>query len=460
MNRSFDDEAWRTDEDDDAEEFVSESAEEEDDESSIEASGDEEESESDEEGFESGDEDDSRGEYSDEDAEGGEAFLDEEDQEDAEQYPLQREPADDEKEAKPKCSRRGFLACTLCGICLIVVGAAIALGLVMSEGQGTTVAPTFAPAALTPPPVKAAASTPTFVFPTFAPNYVAPTITTPAPTNSSAPTASISTSPTQSPTSRPTSSPSTSMAPTRAVPDVLSLVPDQDTYIYTDGFYEADSFGHDQTLLVQHGPRGVPEVPTAYILMTFNLDLVPAAWRIANRNNTAVLKLTHAIRPDAAKQNASTYTVVRLPATPLAVETLHGLLFVPYSGINGSNFTVSPFQQQVEVDITSLLFGLPPYNISRRYGRNLQEPTKNQFFIMIQDQGPSQPIGGDRFYSRESNNPPELVLRFQKIPGAPPTRLSPTPSPITPPSNPVPTFVTPGQWPPSVPSPTVLPLRN
>lgn len=203
-------------------------------------------------------------------------------------------------------------------------------------------------------------------------------------------------------------------------------------------------------MLVQNGPKAVNEVADAFILMTFDLELLPAPWRIAQRQNTAILRLNHVVREDAATQSPSNYTVVRLPPTPLAVETLHGNLFVPFDGITGPTFEVKPFDTKVEVDVTSLLFGQPPFAPAVRHDRHLQDEL-SQLFLMIQAQGPEQPIGGDRFNTRESDAPPELYIQLKKTTAGPdPVRPPPTAPPST--SNPIIAFE-PGFNPESSPSP-------
>lgn len=178
-------------------------------------------------------------------------------------------------------------------------------------------------------------------------------------------------------------------------------------------------------MLVQNGPAAVNEVPDAYILMTFDLELVPLPFRLTTRENHAILRLTHVPRVNTGEPDPQTYTVSRLPSTPLAVETLHGLLFVPFDPIPGPTFTVNPGSQRIEIDITELLFDQPPFvdAVDTSDGtRRLQGPD-TQLFLLIDAQGPEQEQGGDRFYTRQSDFSPELYLGFFEQ-GAP----QPTPS--------------------------------
>lgn len=401
MPEAFNDEDWKTDDE------SWESGDEEDDSSSFAASD-----------GESGDWEDEV-EYFDEDYDAEGSSVDEENEKEfegvnpgyREQYPA--DPEQEEENQGP--TRKFYFACCLCLICLLVVGGAIALGVVMTAGgdaEEDTLAPTVT-RIQTPAPV---APTPIFVLPTYAPGVLPPSarpLPTNFPTISPAPTIRPSAKPTKVPSRFPTINPTISFEPTRAVPDELYLIPDADTYIYADGFTQAEAYGDEETMLVQNGPADVNEVPDAYILMTFDLELLPGPERIADRQNRAILRLNHVIRSDADDLSPSNYTVVRLPQTPLAVETLHGLLFSPYGGIQGPSFVVDPFDGRIEVDITPLLFGQPPFAPEVRHSRDLQGPG-TQLFLMIENNGPEQIDGGDRFQTRESDAPPELYIELLK----------------------------------------------
>lgn len=441
MSKSFDDEDWKTDDDSNGD-WGSESEEQEENSDETESS---EEEEEEEEESSAGNEED----YSDEDEDIEEDVNDDDDPkyaEDAEQYPYpDEEPAEgggeDETqnidEAREK-SRRALLACFLCCLCLLVISGAVVLGILLTDGNGDSgghdngTRPTSTKSPIPAPQ----APVPTVVYPAL-PSFVLTTRPTDSPTISPLPTMTFTTSPTGQPTPAPSTNPTMSPAPTEPVPDELVIPPDEDTFIYVDGFTNAESYGKDDTLLVQHGLKSDNRIPNAFILITFDLESIPLPWRITDRENHAILRLTHLPRTSTGSPDPQTYTISRLPTTPLAVETLHGLLFVPFEPIPGPTFTVNPGTRRVEVDITSLLFDQPPFvdpddtNTTRRHSRGLQGPG-TQLFLMIDAQGPEQPLGGDRFHSRESDFSPDLYVGFFQ-PGAPlPTKapsLSPTVSP-------------------------------
>lgn len=418
---SSDNKNWKADGESDGD-WGSESGEEEEEESSEEEEDDDEEDEESEEDEDDEDEDDD----DDEDSEGEDNSEEEGDKDDddfadepagddskfgaaAEQFPYQDEPDEDAEEKREEARakrRKALLACSLCFLCLLVVGGAVVLGVIVTAGGGNSSSPPPPPAAPTESPTPA--PVPTFVFPTRAP-IVTTKYPTEFPTISPGPTIPPSKAPTVKPTPAPSSNPTSSSAPTEPVPDELVILPDEDTYIYVDGFTVAEAYGKEDSLLVQNGPKAVNEVPDAYILITFDLEEIPQPWRIVDRENHAILRLTHIPRTNTGSSDPQTYTVSRLPSTPLAVETLHGLLFVPFEPIAGPSFSVNPGSQKVEVDITSLLFDQPPFVPITRHGRDLQGPG-TQLFLMIDAQGPEQPDGGDRFHSRESDFSPELYI--------------------------------------------------
>jgi hypothetical protein len=183
----------------------------------------------------------------------------------------------------------------------------------------------------------------------------------------------------------------------------MGLIPDQDTTVFQDGFNVGEAYGTDETFLVQHGVKGDQAIPTAIALMTFPMADVPAFDRLDGLSKNAILRLFHEVTP--VERGEATYTIVRLPETNMAVETFHGLFFFPPKDEDqepgyavGPSFLVKPEDTVIDIDITSLLFD--------------DNPNENQFFIMLQDRGDEQPEGGDRFYSRESVNPPQLLIDF------------------------------------------------
>ena len=369
-----------------------------------------------------------------------------------EQNPYQDEPVGDEdKEKNREATKNTLIACFLCCICLILVASAIALGVVFSKGSNAVESSTLAPV-----PTPAPSATPQLL--TNAPGQRLPTLApwpTPAPTVSPAPTNVTTEFPSFFPTLAPSMSPTISLEPTKAVPPELTIIPEEDTFINIGGFRPGDAQGTEETLLVQNGPPTVNEVPDAYALLLFSLEDLPQPWRITDRQPQAILRLTQVIRPDFQKVAPSNLTVVRLPSTPLAVETLTGMMFAPYDGIPGPSFIVNSTQRHIEVDVTSLIFDQPPFVPTRRQ----LQGKESQFFIMIENQGEDQADGGNRFESRESSNPPELYIGLFK-PGAPRPTLSPTPSPTTSPQpsvSSVPTSFNMTTEPTSVSSPSIGP---
>jgi hypothetical protein len=253
---------------------------------------------------------------------------------------------------------------------------------------------------------------------------------TPFPTISPAPSAAPFVEPTSKPSDSPTASPSVSPAPTKSVPNQVGIVADQDTTVYLDGFYvvslclcvsgemlyflkfsdtslvilQGDSYGSDVSFLVQHGDDAFNEIPDAVALITFPLTDVPSYDRLVSTKKNAILRLFH--ETTDPERGSATYTVVRLPGTKMDVEQFHGYIFkVPEDDakgiVVGPEFTVNPDTTVVDVDVTSLLF-------------DGEEDEHDQLFIMLQDRGPEQPEGGDRFYSREHPEfKPLLLIDFQ-----------------------------------------------
>jgi hypothetical protein len=258
--------------------------------------------------------------------------------------------------------------------------------------------------------------------PSLPPFFATPPSSTPPPTRfptiSPAPTIPITKSPTGGPSAYPTTAPTITPAPTKSIPDELFLVPDADTYVYTRGFYVAQAYGKQETWLVQNGPEDVNEIPDAFALLSFDLVDVPAPERILDRARSAILQLTHV--PNDLDRGPRTYTIVRLPSTPLAIETLHGEIFVPPPDGEGPSFEVDKSDTNLEVDITDLVFGQSP---------SVQQENVNpdQLFLMIVDRGDESSAGGDRFRGRESDFPP--ILHIGLPPGG-----SPAPSKSSAPS--------------------------
>jgi hypothetical protein len=285
-----------------------------------------------------------------------------------------------------------FAVLCWCCLCLIIIG--VVVGIIMGNRNveepdtmpSYTARPTLAPQPLPPsgrPP---------------------PTM---KPTESMAPSVGTMLSPTTQPTREPTASPTISSAPTKSIPQTLGIFADQDTYINLSGdkvLVGAEN-GKMDTFLVQNGPLRDETIPDAVALISFPFDEVPAFGRLDGLPKNAILRITHVV-PEEPHGSAS-YTIVRIPETRMAVEYLHGFSFLPPDDeaggvLVGPSFEVKPSDTEIDIDITTLFFD---YKLESRI-----EP--NQLLLMIQNRGAEQEQGGDEFYSRESNSPPQLLVDF------------------------------------------------
>jgi hypothetical protein len=423
MGRNSDDRDSESDdyeEDQDEDSSEEDEDEEEDSDDDIEPPPEEEEEEDDE----SGEEDDGEDEDEDEEEESeefSEAFKDEPGtsalvphEQQGRAGEMEELPPDEDiearyqdKEEKPRSENRGRICLLiLCCCCLILVVAGVVLGLLVfakDDDDGAT--PKVAPAVPTAPQPAPAVAPFGGVPPSAKPP---PTI---FPTVSPAPTPAPITVPTTKPSLRPTSNPTITFEPTQTVPDEVVMPPDQDTFIYVDGFSKSEAQGTQDSMLVQNGLISQNEIPDAFILMTFDFSCcgMPAAGRIQDRDKTAFLELNHV--PSVAGEGA-TYTVVRLTSTPLNVETLFGGTTLKQTGVDGPSFEVTPSDTIVRVDITDLVFGDYPLEL-------------NQLYLQIENRGAEQ-TAGDRFYSRESLTPPQLFIGLPRsggpLPTQPPTK--------------------------------------
>jgi hypothetical protein len=300
----------------------------------------------------------------------------------------QRQEDDDKRRKK----RFGIGACIVCCILILVIG--LILGLVVfdkddndgsssssgsSDGQNNGDSPSApsVPSAQQPSPgqspITPSAKPPPTRFPSKAPTGTIP----PAVATTSAPNPA------------PVEAPTSELQPTA---DQFVIIPFADTNVNIDGFDNFEAFGKEDSFLVQNGPEFVNEIPIAYGLLGFELDGIPAS---ASGQYTATLQLTHI--PSVVQRGPATLTIVRLPSTRLDIESLHSGLFTPTGGTDGPSFDVDPSDDVIQVDITSLVFPL-------------QEDT--MLFLMIENRGIEQPEGaeGDRFRTRESNDPPMLLI--------------------------------------------------
>lgn len=175
-------------------------------------------------------------------------------------------------------------------------------------------------------------------------------------------------------------------------PSQLVIIPFADTYVQRDGFRPFEAYGSEDTFLVQNGPTIVNEIPDVVGLLGFDISQIPSSF------SQVLLQLYH--QPASRDRGAATLTIRLMPPTPLAIETLHAGLFDPNDnqGTFGPTFAVSPDDTVVQVDITALL----------------NNQNEDQLFLMIENRGPEQPRGaeGDRFYTRETTDPPQLVVSF------------------------------------------------
>jgi len=308
--------------------------------------------------------------------------------------------ADDNEDAQTKNDefwwegRETVIAAILlcwCCLCLIIIG--VVLGVVLGGRDKVDTINEIVPV-----PTER---------PTFAPQPLPPSKMTQSPTESMQPSITVTISPTIRPTSRPTVSPTASFLPTKSIPEELGIAADQDTYVQynVSKEYQGEEYGLMDTLLVQNGPIKDEVLPDSVGLITFSLKSVPQFSRMVGRQKSAVLQLTHVV--SAEERPLANYTIVRVPETLSAVEYFHGFYFaLPEDDddgvLVGPSFIVNPGDTVINIDISSLL-----------YNYTLDENRKaKQLFLMIENRGPEQIEGGDRFYTRESLTPPQLLLNF------------------------------------------------
>jgi hypothetical protein len=180
-------------------------------------------------------------------------------------------------------------------------------------------------------------------------------------------------------------------------PSQIIILPYDDTFIYRDGFTTFEAFGTEDTFLVQNGPGFVrDEVADAVGLLAFDVSSgLSAAGHTVKAIQQITLRLSH--EPAVRNRGAATLTIRRLPSTVLAIETLHAGLFDPADdeGVVGPSFSVSPDDTIVDVDVTNLL-----------------SSDQEDVFLMLENKGAEQSQGaeGDRFFTRETNDPPQLII--------------------------------------------------
>jgi hypothetical protein len=180
---------------------------------------------------------------------------------------------------------------------------------------------------------------------------------TPAPT--AAPTPNVTAPPTAAtPTIAPTGENQT-MAPTNGEAlDEVIVMASADTTIYVDGQFQGDNFGERDTMLVQGGQSGDPDLPTAYALVQFDL----------NRTELAMLEepveiefcLEHVVSA-VDIERVVTYAACLLPfSSPVSEYTGSNITFsVPADCINGITvtFDISPADEMFCIPATELVLG-------------------------------------------------------------------------------------------------------
>ena len=284
----------------------------------------------------------------------------------------------------------------LCWCCFCTIIIAVVLGVVLG-GKSRLSKNDANTGALAPPTPR----------PTLAPQPLPPSSFTPSPTLSSEPTLGVTLSPTIEPTRFPTVPPTVSFAPTKTIPEFIEINADQDTFTQYNisKEFQGEEYGFQDTFLVQKVPLKDETMGDSIAIISFPLTKVPVFSRIQDREKSAVLRLKHEISTD--ERPPATYTIVRIPETRTRVEYWHGFYFEPPEddevGVKvGPEFEVSPTDDVIEIDVSSLFFN---YTL-------VDNKKPKRAFFMIENRGPDQVEGGDRFYARESGTPPKLFLNF------------------------------------------------
>ena len=254
-----------------------------------------------------------------------------------------------------------------------------------------------------------------------------PTPTVQAPTVAPAPTDP----PVRMPVSLPPRSPLPTDAPTGDGPAPFvpqSVESSADTTIYRDGLNVEQSFGSEETMLVQSGVPGNVDLPSAFALVQFDLNTtVPT-------DVDAFLCLSHVQEDDSNDNTTTTYRACSLPPTDLDVESLTGsdaTYTIPNDCLSEVvQFLVSPEDEVVCVNVAPALFlGSTPVRNLRGRHRRLQNGAS--YLLMIDALGPGSDQPGDRFFTRQSPDPsrrPTLELSEATLP---PTDVNSTIPPST-----------------------------
>jgi hypothetical protein len=277
----------------------------------------------------------------------------------------------------------GLSAALLCCCCMILIPLSLIIGLsvgLTSKGDGTTLAPTKAP---TVPP--------TPVPPTFAP--------TPAP-----------------------------------VIKATILGSDATTTIYREGISAGASFGDEETMLVQNGPPGSTELPSAYSLVQFDgivgidTDATSVdAYLSSIEDLTVKFCLTVASNSNEEK---ITYSTCLLPSTsaPEPIDALSGetapSYTIPGDCVNNQVVTFDVYSSVTEVcvDVASLLAtttttaatDTTDSNPSLRGRRRAEDATGvNATYLFMIDSLEESDRPGARFFSSKDPQDREPTLTIE-----------------------------------------------
>jgi len=222
--------------------------------------------------------------------------------------------------------------------------------------------------------------------PTYKPTREHPTIKNPT----GKPPSMIST-----PENRPVAAPTP--VPTFTLQNNYTLTATQDTYIYTKGALVINTFGREDTLLVQTGKSRDSTSPTAISLLIFDTKSIPDFSVLPGKDRKATLKLQHKpLKLNDQSREAAKITVARMDSTPTKIES-----------ISGSDYTLPKTwdgpTKVVDVDATEVLFDISDIYFNTNFD------SENQLYLVLEARDQEQEVG-DKFFSRESDTPPQLIL--------------------------------------------------
>jgi len=242
-------------------------------------------------------------------------------------------------------------------------------------------------------------------------------------------------SPTGSPSAKdlPSTSPVATAAPTLApVIRATSLNAKATNTIYRDGFANEVSSGTEVTMLVQNGPAGNTELPSAYSLVQFD-GIVGIDTNImsveAYLESIEVPQVLFCLNVASSEnENKATYSTCLLPPQSVAIDDLTGTTApqytIPDDCLNDKliTFEVDSSDKEVCVDIAPLLVAdaanainaTEPTgsdaNSSLRGRRRLDEIDTGYLFMI--DILEESDVAGTRFYSAKDSEGREPALYF------------------------------------------------